>query len=193
MIKTTILSLAFGLFTSLVPAVAQTKFVFVSEEGFDQATTLASMTLSNVRRANEKSITELAFTSHGESLFGFGPIYEGSFDDMSPDDSAHFFLGEGNGGLLEASSDGGTDLLATAVDLDPPRTTLEGVSEELSFSVGSGIVGGTIWLDYIDAEGQQRLVRNGTWLLPEPTLPISLTGVVCGLVLARIRKSRRTI
>src|SRR6056297_1434144 len=103
-------------------------------------------------------ILSLTFTEEGQTLFGFGPIYEGTFDRLSqPEDGGRFSLDIDEFGRKTFGGTFGVGFEVGAVDSDPPNSTLPGIDfDSDSFGIGaSSVIGGAFdWmtLQYLSPE-----------------------------------------
>ncbi len=99
----------------------------------DDSTVVATLTLGNLLSSDPADILSLTFSEHGQELFGFGPVYGGSFDELR---ASEFLLGfdlEHDGvGLMGRTSHQENHMVVN--DNNPPPTSLSGI-EAAQFSI----------------------------------------------------------
>ena len=155
----------------LLPTVAQAQLVFdFIEDGTSE--TIATLELAQLS-PNVEDILSLSFSEAGQDLFGYGPVYEGTFDGFfSPEDGTRFTLDEDEFGIIGL---GGEDaefaLGGGAFDLDPPDTSLPKI-DPLLFEIQAfdAVVQGSFdALILRQAGGLEEVGAFGQWVLvPEP-------------------------
>lgn len=115
----------------LFPAVAQAqfKFDFIEDRTSETIATLELAQLSS----NVEDVLSLSFKEAGQELFGFGPVYEGTFDGFfSPEDGSRFILDKDEFGVVGLGGEDAEFALGAGVfDLDPPASSLPGVDPNL--------------------------------------------------------------
>ena len=135
-----------------------TLFYNLEEDG--TGTVLATLHLAGLP-ADHTDVLGLTFTPAGESIFGFGPIYPGTFDDTSghPSPPPAQIIDDGLGGLGAFDNN-----FLFISDSDPPPST---VSSLTRFSIVAHEIPGSDAL-FIDADPD--ILAFGDWrVVPEPT------------------------
>ena len=143
---------------------------------WESGNVLATLQLSSLP-ASHWEVLGLTFTPAGQAKFGYGPIYQGEFDD-----SYNWFVDDGSGGIGYAQF-GPHEYWARIVDHNPPPSSF-GTPwiVSLSASIGSDEI-----LIHPIGSGPEDSIVHGQWLLiPEPTsASISLATILFAIGLRR--------
>ena len=180
----------FVIVLAMLCSYASAEFVFDLVQ--DDESVLATLTLADLS-SDPADIVRLEFSETGQELFGFGPIYGGTFDQLSGADDHTRFALEFDGIGLTGRADNLT-FVVSASDSDPPPTSLD-ISPAIVTIIATDVIGspdairlgyrdpGLASIQYVDGFGNWRLV-------PEPsTMPGTL---ICLGLLPVCRKRTRT-
>lgn len=170
-------------------ATANAQLAYEFLELTPEKTVVATLTLAELP-AEVNDFVSLQFTDRGQELFGFGETYLGEFDALGAFDSfisdRRDFDGQEINGLRGAGEDQG----ATAIDLDPPPSSLADVIETSVFRLHGSAAHDWMSLRYLDVGGENRVTVEGHWnSVPEPNIgwfPFAIAG---GILFFRRRRS----
>lgn len=141
------------------------------EEGSDEV--LATLQLSSLP-ATHNEVVGLTFSSLGQSIFGFGPVYTGTFDG---EDGYPAIIDDGNGGLAAGNGSVIFDLDAPA-PLDGPNAGKLGQLDAIMDNLNDDL---RDVLDHYSSDlGSPFQTRvTGDWrLVPEPSSVVLLSILV---------------
>ena len=131
---------------------------------------LAFLELAQVPAGGDEFI-ELTFSETVQSLFGYGPVYTGTFDSFYGE-----IYDDGTGVLRPAG-----DVFAGWADLDPPPSTVlawDTIALDF-FPPRPNSFASNVWAIYPSGSSQNRGVAGNWMLVPEPSaVVLAMLGVV---------------
>jgi len=172
---------------------AQLRYEFL--EDVPERTVVATIEFAELPSLHE-GVVGLSFTTRGEELFGFGEVYLGDFDQMTPgtNDFVKYSFWDA-GRPIDGLAGTGEDLIAAMDDLNPPASSIEGFATTERFWLGASFVvnppSDFLILDYVDPAGEmERLWVSGFWsAVPEPSFGL-LHLVIASLISLTCRRRR---
>ena len=160
----------FAVICLLTTATSEASAQLVFDLVQDDSSVLATLTLAKVPSEPE-DVVSLNLSQQAQSLFGYGPSYEGTFDVTSLEQDFGRFEFEDDGiGLTGRAAI--TVFSLTFADIQPPPTSLSDI-EPFQFDIlAQDVKGGTdaLVMRYFESGALTSIRGTGTWkLVPEPS------------------------
>jgi hypothetical protein len=166
----------------------QIRYDFVSD-----GTSLATIEFGRLP-GDHADVTQFVFSPEGNSIFGLGTIYSGTFDRIGEDLGG--FDAQSDGGLQGQNFDFSNNVVM--YDDDPPPSSLPGIFATRRMDVTASqivnIPSETIRLHFVDVGGASHTIsRDGFWMssVPEPNCGGLIASLAVSALVSRFWMNKR--